>query len=164
MRHGAIVVTLGVLALVAGACASPGAKALPVKVDAQSVDLGVVPFEQLGTQTFLLSNPGKAAVSLGAPSLRVEEGCDHLPTVTGPAQVGADEAGLVIVRFHGHAQPGPHRVVVEVPGSDPTVQPADAQAELQGGGAAGGAGYRPASCGRQAEHRHRQGAIRLADV
>ncbi len=112
----------------APAAPAPGAPVVPTPAvrgapalafDTLAVDMGMVPQDQMGVQTFVVMNRGDKSLRVGPVTIDVEQGCPTARTVEQATDVQPGELVLLPIMFSRHTETGPHRLQVKVPSNDP---------------------------------------------
>ena len=86
--------------------------------DKRDVNIGVVPRDQEGIQTFMVLNRGGKPLMVGPATVHVEQGCDAVELDADTTTVQPLNATFLSLQFGKHRQTGPHVVRVDVPSSD----------------------------------------------
>lgn len=99
---------------------TPAVRGAPaLAFDTLAVDMGMVPQDQMGVQTFVVMNRGDKPLRVGPVTIDVEQGCATAKTVEQAADVQPGELVLLPIMFSRHTETGPHRLQVKVPSNDP---------------------------------------------
>ncbi|MEK7873568.1 MAG: DUF1573 domain-containing protein [Chloroflexota bacterium] len=99
---------------------TPAVRGAPaLAFDTLAVDLGMVPQDQMGVQTFVVMNRGDKPLRVGPVTIDVEQGCATSKTVEKTTDVQPGEIILLPILFSRHTETGPHRLLVQVPSNDP---------------------------------------------
>ncbi|MDO8531664.1 MAG: DUF1573 domain-containing protein [Dehalococcoidia bacterium] len=130
--RASLVLAASLSAAVAAACApaapapsaqkpaAPAVRGAPaLDFDTLAVDMGMVPQDQMGVQTFVVMNRGDKPLRVGPVSIDVEQGCATAKTVEKTTDIQPNDAVLLPITFSRHTQLGPHRLLVKVPSNDP---------------------------------------------
>ena len=130
--RASLVLAASLSAAVAAACApaapapsapkpaAPAVRGAPaLDFDTRDVDLGMVPQDQMGVQTFVVMNRGDKPLRVGPVTIDVEQGCATSKTVEQATDVQPGDLVLLPIMFSRHTETGPHRLLVQVPSNDP---------------------------------------------
>ncbi len=99
---------------------TPAVRGAPaLAFDTLAVDMGTVPQDQMGVQTFVVMNRGDRPLHVGPTTIDVEQGCATAKTVEQATDIQPGDLVLLPIIFSRHTETGPHRLRVKVPSNDP---------------------------------------------
>ncbi|MBI4338250.1 MAG: DUF1573 domain-containing protein [Chloroflexi bacterium] len=135
-----LALAVAVLAALAAACTSgPPPSATPPSVRAEDlvrgapaitfdklqVDLGTVPQDQQGVETFLVVNRGEKPLQISSVDVETQQGCEGASTATRDLKIDSGKVAVLPIKLGQHQELGPHRLAVHVQSDDPTRPVAD---------------------------------------